>query len=253
MSTSEEITANDRRVRSLVLASAVPFLLVGLVVGLLVGGPIVGVLLGLVLAGAASWAVARAGDGRVAAAVGGRRADVATEARLHNLVDSLCAAAGVPRPTLLVVEDAAPNALAFGIDPKHATLAVTTGLLEGLERVELEGVLAREVARIKHHDTRPATTAVALLSLVGGFGALGRRITAIAAGGGATLADANGVALTRYPPGLIAALEKLLADERVVTAGSRATAHLWLEPPSVGSTTSPHPPLEERIAALREL
>jgi heat shock protein HtpX len=189
----------------------------------------------------------------VRGAVGGRPADPVVDARLHNLVDGLCTAAGVPRPALFVIEDPAPNALAYGLDPKRAALAVTTGLLERLERVELEGVLAREVARIKHHDTRPATVAVPLLSLVGGVASLRTRILTAAQGGGTTLADANGVALTRYPPGLVAALEKLRADGHVVHAGSAATAHLWIEPPSAGSTDHPHPPLEERIAALREL
>jgi heat shock protein HtpX len=253
MPPSDEIAANDRRARRLTSEATVLPLVLGLLVGLLLGGPIVALLLGAVLGAATWWWVSNAGPAHVRRAIGGRRADPVTDARLFNLVDGLCTAAGVPRPELLVIDDPAPNALAYGLGPKHASLAVTTGLLERLALVELEGVLARELARIKHHDTRPATVAVPLLPLVGRIGPLRERVATMADGGGATLADANGVALTRYPPGLVAALERLRTDGSQVRAGSDATAHLWVEPPSGDAPTHPHPPLEERIAALREL
>jgi heat shock protein HtpX len=151
-----------------------------------------------------------------------------------------------------VIEDPSPNALSFGLDPRHATLAVTRGLLDTLSRIELEGVLARELARIKNHETRPATVAVAVLTVVGPVRPVADRVRRIAMATPAVAADASGVAITRYPPGLAAALGKLRAAGAAVAAGSPATAHLWVEPPVAPDPVS-HPPLEERIQALREL
>ena len=148
-----------------------------------------------------------------------------------------------------MVDDAAPNAAAFGPDPRHATLVVTSGLLATLGRVELEAVLARELATIKQHETAPATVAVALLRVLDRVGPVAAWVRRIATATPAVTADASGVAITRYPPGLVAALEKLRADGASVRAGSAATAHLWVVPPD----PTLHPPLEERIAALREL
>ena len=82
--------------------------------------------------------------------------------RYHNLVEGLCLAAGMPKPTLYVVEDPAPNAFATGRNPKNASIAVTTGLLEQMERVELEAVLAHELSHIKHYDTLVSTSVVLL-------------------------------------------------------------------------------------------
>jgi heat shock protein HtpX len=244
----DEIQTNQRRARQLVVATTVPFVVVGLVVGFLVGGVVVGVVLAVVL-GAGWWALTRTGPAAARKAIGGRPADPVVDARLHNLVDGLGGGAGVPKPELLVVDDAAPNALAFGTDPRHAALAVTSGLLATLSRVELEGVLARELAVIKAHETAPATVAVALLRVLGPIGPVAAWVRRTALGTSAVAVDASGVAITRYPPGLAAALEKLRADGASVRAGSAATAHLWVVPPD----PTLHPPLEERIEALREL
>jgi heat shock protein HtpX len=244
----DEIQTNQRRARTLVVATTAPFVVVGLLVGLLLGGVVVGVVLAVVL-GAGWWALTRTGSGAARAAIGGRPADPVVDARLHNLVDGLGGGAGVPKPELLVVEDPAPNACAFGTDPRHATLAVTTGLLATLSRVELEGVLARELAAIKVHETAPATVAVALLRVLGPIGPVAAWVRRTALATPAVAVDASGVAITRYPPGLAAALEKLRADGASVRAGSAGTAHLWVVPPDPAL----HPPLEERIEALREL
>ena len=233
-----------------------------------------------------------------------RPADPVEFARLHNLVEGLCIAAGLPKPRVYIVDDEAPNAFATGRDPKHAAIAVTTGLLEKMNRVELEGVLAHELSHIKNYDILVSTIAVTLVGFIAIMSDIGIRTLWWGGGrsrddsdrgGGAgsilaiagfallilapliaqlmqfavsrrreSLADISGVELTRYPPGLIAALEKLRDDQTVVHAHSRATAHLWIEQPM---PTSPdegklsrlnrlfdtHPPLEERIAALREL
>jgi heat shock protein HtpX len=232
-------------------------------------------------------------------------ADPVAHARLHNLVEGLCIAAGLPKPRVYVIDDDAPNAFATGRNPRHAAVAVTNGLLARLNRVELEGVLAHELSHVKNYDILVSTLAVTLVGVVtvladvalrflwfGGprhdddssdsgpgpaailavFGfalllvaplvarlmqfAVSRRREA--------LADVTGVELTRYPPGLISALEKLRDDTTVVHSASRATAHLWIESPIARARSEgrqawlnrlfdTHPPLEERIAALREL
>ena len=195
-----------------------------------------------------------------------RPADPVRYARLHNMVEGLCIAAGLPKPRVYVIDDPAPNAFATGRNPRHATVAVTTGLLDKMNRIELEGVLAHELSHVKNSDVLVSTLAVTLvglpsLVLVPLFApvmqlAVSRRRE--------SLADVNGVELTRYPPGLISALEKLKGDTTVVRFNSRATAHLWIESPLArdpeGGRLSwlnrmfdTHPPLDERIRALKEL
>jgi heat shock protein HtpX len=190
--------------------------------------------------------------------------------QLHNIVEGLSIAAGLPKPRVYVVEDQAPNAFATGRNPEHAAVAVTTGLLAKLNRDELEGVIAHELSHVKNRDTLVMTIAVTLVGVVvlladamvrmmwwGSLAGGGRdRRNGIAAPLAILgfvllllaplfaqllqfaisrqrefLADADAVFLTRYPPGLINALRKLQADETVVRSASRATAHLWIEGP----------------------
>ena len=234
-----------------------------------------------------------------------RPADPVEYARLHNLVEGLCIAAGLPKPRVYVIDDPAPNAFATGRDPRHAAIAVTTGLLEKMNRVELEGVLAHELSHVKNYDILVSTLAVTMVGVIvllsdwtlrflwwGGGRRRGNRDNG---GGGPAaalalvgfvllllspliaqlmqfavsrrreaLADVSGVSLTRYPPGLISALEKLREDTTVVHSSSRATAHLWIESPLARDPSEgrlsrlnrlfdTHPPLGERIAALKEL
>jgi heat shock protein HtpX len=185
---------------------------------------------------------------------------------------------------------------------------VTTGLLEKMNRVELEGVLAHELSHVKNYDILVSTIAVTMVGVIAILADIGVRMLWWGGGrrtygdrdshGGSaglllipamvllvlapivakamqaavgrrreSLADVSGVEMTRYPPGLISALEKLKADSTVVAAHSRATAHLWIEEPApqndaegqvsmlnrLNRMFATHPPLEERIAALREL
>ncbi len=263
-----------------------------------------GILIALVVAVGLSAASYWKSDAVALAMSHARPADPVEQARLHNLVEGLCIAAGLPKPRLFVIDDEAPNAFATGRNPQHAALAVTTGLLEKMNRVELEAVLAHELSHVKNYDILVSTIAVTMVGMVAllsdwafrfiwwGGGRRGRR-GGDGAGAGAivavigfatlllmplvaklmqfaisrrreALADVSGVALTRYPPGLIAALEKLRDDTTVVHSGSRATAHLWIEAPVarsesegklawVGRMFNTHPPLDERIAALRDL
>jgi heat shock protein HtpX len=223
--------------------------------------------------------------------------------RLYNLVEGLCIAGGLPKPRIYIVDDPAPNAFATGRDPNHAAIAVTTGLLEMMNRVELEGVIAHELSHIKNYDILVSTLAVTLVGAVAlladvtirmmwwnggrvrrdgdrndsgnplafvGFALLilapllARVMQAAVSRRRETLADVSACQLTRYPPGLISALEKLKADSTVTHSATRATAHLWIEQPMPGVQEGgrlgginrmfdTHPPLEERIALLREL
>ncbi len=213
---------------------------IGALGGLTIGRPLVAGAAAVAVAGAVIATLVSRSGRRVLAQLGAHPADPATFARLHNVVEGLCVAAGLPKPGVYVVEDPAPNALAVGRDPQHAVLVVTTGLVDKLDRMELEGVVAHELSHIKSGDMQVSTIAANFL------GALAPGLAArLAPPRRELLADVNGVALTRYPPGLAAALQKLHDDPARPTAGGRAVAHLWIE--------TPEPPLEERIAALLEL
>jgi heat shock protein HtpX len=186
---------------------------------------------------------------------------------LYNIVENLAIAAGLPMPTLYIVNDPAPNAFATGRNPAHAVVAVTTGLLERLDRAELEGVVAHELSHIGNWDMLVSTVAAVLvgfISIAGDFALRsmlwggGRRdrenasgaLMAVFAVVGVVLvpiaamimqmaisrrreflADASGALLTRYPEGLASALLKISADPHMPRAATSATAHLWFENP----------------------
>jgi heat shock protein HtpX len=195
-----------------------------------------------------------------------RPADAHEHARLHNVVEGLCVAAGLRKPGVYVVDDDATNAFAVGRSPRHASVAVTTGLLERMSRIELEAILAHELSHVKSYDVLVSTLAVVFvgLPLLAVAPLAGRVLPLVVGRRREALADFSGVQLTRYPPGLVAALEKVSEDPAVVRAGSRATAHLWIESPLPRSAADgrlpfhdrlfdTHPPLEDRIQALKEL
>ena len=305
----EQVAQNKRR-SALIIVGFVVF--VALVVAafdvLIGGGGPIAFAIALPVAGIAAFLSYWKSDTIALAMSRARPADVETYPRLHNLVEGLCIAGGVPKPRLYIVDDPAPNAFATGRNPQHAAVAVTTGLLEKMNRVELEGVLAHELSHVKNYDILVSTIAVTMVGVVALLADIGIRVLWWGGGrrtygdrdnGGSpaafllipaillmilapviakamqaavgrrreSLADGSGIEMTRYPPGLISALEKLRDDSTVVASHSRATAHLWLEEPapqdaSQGSVSllnrlnrmfATHPPLEERIAALREL
>ena len=301
----DQIASNRRRSALLVAAFVVLVLAVGWAVQALLGFGWFGLVVSLIVAAVMSFTAYWKSDAIALRMSHARPADEIAYARLHNLVEGLCIAGGLPKPRIYVVEDPAPNAFATGRDPKHAAIAVTTGLLEKLDRVELEGVLAHELSHIKNYDILVSTLAVTLVGAVAlladftlrflWWGGPRHRNDRSGGGGGPqaaiavigfvmlivaplaarvmqaavsrrreSLADVSGVALTRYPPGLISALEKLQADRTIVHSASRATAHLWIESPLARTNGEgqlawlnrlfdTHPPLEERIEALREL
>jgi len=233
----EQIAANQRKAR-LIVASwvVVEFVLFG-VAGLLIGGIVVGLVLGVVVAASLTWSLYAMSARSALRRTNAVPADEVKYARFYNLVEGLCIGSGLPQPDLYVVDDEAPNALALGLNVKHAALVVTTGLLDKLSRVELEGVIAHELSHIRNLDILPMTLAVTMVPVP----SWREKIV----GERELDADAAGVLMTRYPPGLIAALQKLDDDHTEMHAPSKVIAHLWIEAP-----TAPHPPLADRIRAL---
>jgi heat shock protein HtpX len=234
---------------------------------------IVPIAIGISVAGV--WGSYYGSDKLVLTMTGARIIDHDTAPQLFNLVEELTLSAGMPMPKVAIVEDDAPNAFATGRDPQHAVIAFTTGILKVMDRDQLQGVAAHELAHVANRDTLvsavAATTAgaIALLSdlvLRITFWTGGNRrdndnggnpIAAIAAilalilapiaamllraavsRNREALADATAVAFTRNPAGLRRALEELASDNTVVHQKSNAVAHIWIESPLDSSTTS---------------
>ncbi|MDR7421295.1 MAG: M48 family metallopeptidase [Armatimonadota bacterium] len=265
----------------------------GYVFGELVEFGYVGGALAAVLAALGAWASYYHSDRLVLAVSGAREASRDRYPHLYNTVEGLAIAAGIPTPRLYLIEDTAPNAFATGRDPEHAVIVVTTGLMDKLDRLELEGVIAHEMAHIQNYDIRLATLAAVLVGTVALMSdwllrslRFGRRrggregsglvvllglVLALLAPLAAQLlrlaisrrreflADASGAMLTRYPEGLASALEKIAADPEPLEAANKATAHLYIINPlrEWGGVTNAlfntHPPVEERVRRLREM
>ena len=239
------------------------------------------------------WGSYYSSDKIVLTMTGAKVIDHDTAPQLFNLVHEITIASGLPMPKVAIVEDDAPNAFATGRDPDHAVIAFTTGILRVMDREQLQGVAAHELAHVANRDTLvsavAATTAGAIalmsdfllrISLFGGgrrdnnggsnpFVLVAAVVAALLAPVAAvllkaaisrkreSLADATAVAFTRNPAGLRRALETLAADSTVVHQKSNAVAHLWIESPLDSKMTSrlfaTHPAIEERIANLRAL
>lgn len=249
----DEQLENRRRVWTLVVVDALVVALVGLIIGIIARAWWLGLVVGLVVGVAAMAVVIRAGAGMILRRCGARTAPAGEYPRFHNLVEGLCVSYGLDKPDLYVLDDPARNAMALGRDHHHAAIAVTTGLLGDLERIELEAVLAHELARIRRLDIGPATAAAVL------WGAPGIRQRVVGHGREVD-ADSDACGITRYPPGLIAALEKVREHRAAAHTGGRFGAQLWFADPlpsEYGSgqnvrRLATHVPLEYRIALLQE-
>ena len=302
----EQIAANKRKT-VLLFVLAIAFTgLVGFAIGyLFFQGGTAGVVIAVGLAVILSLVSYFSGDRLVLASTRAREVSAEQEPRLHNVVEGLAIAAGLPKPRVYVVPEQAPNAFATGRDPAHSSVAVTQGLLEIMNRVELEGVIGHEMSHVLDRDILIGTvvaTVVGAAILLSEFftrswfwsgGRVGRRDSGGGDGGIVTLvlfaigivllilaplagqliklsvsrnreylADAEGVLLTRYPPGLISALEKIRDAPHAMRGANNATAHLWLDQPSrvpgertstIEKLFSTHPPIQERIDRLREM
>ena len=299
----DQVAQNKRRSAAIVIGFVLFTTLVLAVILWLLNLGFIGVGIAAIVAIASAWGAYWKSDQIALKMSRAVPADEHTYARLHNLVEGLCIASGLPKPRIYVIDDVAPNAFATGRNPKHAAIAVTTGLLDMMTRVELEGVLAHELSHIKNDDILVSTLAVTMVGMITLAADIsvrmmwwngGRRGRNDNEGGAApflaifgiallvlspllaklmqmsvsrsreSLADVSAIEMTRYPPGLISALEKLRDDTTVVHSASRATAHLWIEAPIARDEEEgrmskwnrlfdTHPPLEDRIAALREL
>ena len=220
---------------------------------------------------------------------------------LYRVLENLTIAAGLPMPKFYMIEDAQPNAFATGRNPQHAVVVVTRGLMERLDRSEIEGVLSHELSHIGNRDMLVSTVAVVLVGFVSiladmfmrsmWFGSMGRDNNERGNSAGVFviigialsilapifasllqlaisrrrefLADTSGALLTRYPEGLASALQKISSYSRPLATATNATAHLFLHNPFGADTNatrktpflikifSTHPPIEERIAALK--
>lgn len=211
--------------------------------------------------------------------------------QLNNILDGLMVSSGLQtRPRLYVVDEAQPNAFATGRDPAHAAICVTTGLLNKLEYYELEGVLAHELGHVYNYDIRLSAVVTVMVGLVvmladmftrtffyrdndRGSGnpivmiiglvcliisPLFAQLLQLAVSRSREyLADATAVKFTRNPDGLINALIKISEDPNELTTANKATAHMYIANPFRGkrmkSLLSTHPPIEDRIEALRNI
>ncbi len=286
-------SANKRKTIILIamMASLTAFVLY--VVGLYFGVASTGLVpLVVFISVGGTWWSYYASDRIVLTMTGARIIEESDAPQLYNIVHEVVIASGMPMPKVAIVEDDAPNAFATGRDPEHAVIAFTTGILRVMDREQLQGVAAHEMAHVANRDTLvsavAATTAgaIALMSDMVGrilwFGGgrdrdrnanpialIGILIVVILAPLAAmllrsaisrnreSLADATGVEFTRNPAGLRRALEQLEQDSTVVRQRSTSVAHVWIESPLDSSFTSrlfaTHPPLSERIATLKSL
>lgn len=167
------------------------------------------------------------GSGRIVARLAGARPPEGFESeRMTVCVEALCLGAGLPMPRLAVLDDDATAALAFGRNPRTATVAVTTGLLGSLSPADLEGALAHLLARIADGTARRDTLLAAVGLLAGPAGAAwaSRRLD----GSRVVAADIAGARLTRFPPGVVGALRHMDSSAAGLRRRSRAIRHLWM-------------------------
>ncbi|MDE0612950.1 MAG: hypothetical protein OXI32_00895 [bacterium] len=187
---------------------------------------------------------------------GGTRPSGEAEAVLENVLEGLCVSHGIPTPELRVIHSGSINSLAAARTPAHAAIIVTSGAVEQLERIELEGLVAHHLCRIRRGDAALETLAGVLLAWpLTTVGWLRRRLMdRVLPAGRGLAADFEAVSLTRYPPGLLSALMTLSGQSAQVPSPTVAALHMWIDEPDWGIADAiRHPRLETRIAALTEL
>jgi heat shock protein HtpX len=265
----EAVTANRWRTIALVTVFTGIITALGFAVGEVFapGSGLAMVPAALGLSGVSATASYFAGDKLVLAQSHARELTANEEPQLRNIVETLSIGLGIDPPRIHLIDDSAPNAFATGRDPKHASIAVTRGLLDKLDRTETEGVIAHELSHVVNRDIRVMLLVtvlvgtVALLSdwMLRSFAWGGSRRGRDRGGGGLVLAialvlavltpivatlihlavsrqreylaDASGALLTRYPPGLASALRKIAADKEALEVANKATASLYIANP----------------------
>ena len=262
----DEITTNKRKSILLIFLFFVIILLLGFVFGAIFFDPFIGIFLAAIISIIFTFISVFSGDKIILSMTKAKEAKKPEHTYLINTVEGLAIAAGIPKPKVYVIKEDSPNAFATGFKQENASVTVTTGLLNLMNRQELEGVIAHEIAHIKNYDIRfmllVATLAgisvlisdLILRSLFWGGGRRDDKGSAIMIVIGLVLAiltpiivhlikfaisrqreylaDSSGALLTRYPPGLADALRKIKADKEPTVAGAnRAIAHLFIADP----------------------
>ncbi len=290
-----QISRNKRNSIIVITGFLLVWLLAGFVIGEFAGGvnyAITGAIILGVLGVLAALYSYYLGSATVLSAVGAHEAAPHQFQQLYNIVQTLAIGDGLPMPKVYIIEDPSPNAFATGRDPQHAAVTVTTGLLQMMNREELEGVLAHEMSHIKNFDVRlllVVTTMIGLAAIISSVvwnGALrfrsrdDRALLVVFAVGiiftliafivgpimqlalsrqRESLADVSGVDLTRNPVGLISALKKIAANEKPMQRFNHAVAAMCIDNPTehhgsfFNHLFDTHPPIEERIAALEKI
>lgn len=296
----EQISRNIRNSYILITFFIIVIALLGYVFGQITRGGYFGVVIALMIAIVMSLVGYYQGDKIVLAMSRAKRIEKKDLPVLFDVVEEMTVASGLPMPAIYVINDPSPNAFATGRNPESSSIAVTTGLLDLMNRSELQGVIAHEMSHVQNYDIRfmmlvgILVGTIALLSdfmlrtfLWGGIGGdddedsggglfkivliVVGLILAILAPVIATLiqlaisrkreflADASGAQMTRYPEGLASALEKLESSNLSLRSANKATAHLYIVNPlknlkgRVNLLFNTHPPIEERVKALRAM
>ncbi|MBM3310706.1 MAG: zinc metalloprotease HtpX [Candidatus Aminicenantes bacterium] len=267
----EQIARNKRRSALIFLFFLLMIFALAYAFGALTGMGTGGLVFAALIAGGLSFLSYWKSDSVVLAISRAKPATKEEYPHLVNVVEGLAIAAGIPAPRCYVIDDTAPNAFATGRDPAHAVICVTTGLLQKMNRAELEGVVAHEMSHIRNFDIRVMTLAVVMVGIIallsdwimrslwgggrrrsggrgkGGdigavlvvvgiffaiFGPLIAQLLRMAVSRRREyLADASAALLTRYPPGLASALRKIADDREPLEAANKATAHLYIVNP----------------------
>jgi heat shock protein HtpX len=283
-----EIAANKRKTWLIMAVFAVIIGAMGWIIGNLFGQPYF-LYLALIIGGVYAL-IQYFAAAKIALALNGAKEVIKKdEPRLYRIVENLAIATGMPTPKVYVIDDPAPNAFATGRDPQHAVVAATTGLLSIMEDDELEAVMAHELGHVKNYDIRVMMIVFGLVSAIGFIADMIFHmmwfssdddspnpifmvlaiVAAIVAPFVAMLvqlavsrrreylADSTGAMTTRYPEGLARALEKIRDHGSALRRQNTATAHFFFASPLKGKSLaklfSTHPPVEDRIARLRNM
>lgn len=266
----KHIRANIRRTILLVVVFAAVIIALGWLIGWQTGDPSTWIILASMLSTGMALFGYFAGDKVALTSSGAKQIQKEDAPELWRLVENLCITGGIPMPKVYIIQDASPNAFATGRNPKHASIAFTTGLLETLDRSELEGVVAHELSHVKNYDILVMTIVIVLVGIImlladwvlrmtffgrsnGDNRNGGSQLTLILVVVGLALsilsplfaeliklaisrsreylADASGALLTRHPEGLAKALEKISRNAKPMQRANKATAHLFISSP----------------------
>ncbi|KKU07473.1 MAG: Protease HtpX-like protein [Candidatus Uhrbacteria bacterium GW2011_GWE2_45_35] len=268
-----EIDSNKRKTTIFIVAFTAVIIGIGWVLGETWGEPSLGIIAAVIIATVMNLVAFYKGDSVALLTAGAKAIEKQENPELYNLVENLAITSGLPTPKIYIINDTSPNAFATGRDPEHASVAVTSGLLQIMTRQELEGVIAHEMSHVKNYDIRIMTLVVVLVGTVMLLSDLLMRSTMIR--GRSNNKDAGQIQMVLFIVGLVlailspflaellteglaSALEKIAKLDQPLKKASHATAHLYLANPFDPHVTkkfelwfSTHPPIEERIKRLR--